>query len=253
VKSGRKDREKLARDRAAALEPKLSRLRIVVQAKKPPSGLEIFRNGALVGSATWGSAIPVDPGEQRVKVAAPGKVSWEKTVRVDGPGAVVEVVVPELADGPAAPPNNSTAAAPAASASPAPLPAASASPAPPPPPAASDNPSPRAWQMPLGITALALGAAGLGAGIGVGFLAKSTHDGADCDDRNVCSSSGLTERQKALTQGNVATGVFVAGAVLAAGGLVLWITAPSRDSAKQPAPSANLRLTPGGLIAAGRW
>ena len=41
-----------------------------------------------------------------------------------------------------------------------------------------------------------------------------------------------SQRSDAVLKGNVATGVFIGGAVLAATGIVLWITAPSSPPAK---------------------
>ena len=56
------DREQLARDEAAALETKLTKLVIEVSpevARVP--GVEVKRDGAVVPSGLWGVAAPVDP------------------------------------------------------------------------------------------------------------------------------------------------------------------------------------------------
>src|SRR4029079_16823967 len=60
----RADKEKKARDAAKALEPKLSKL--IVEVSGPVDGLEVKRNGQVVGQATWGTPIPVDPGDIKV-------------------------------------------------------------------------------------------------------------------------------------------------------------------------------------------
>src|SRR5689334_8638295 len=52
--AGSKDREDLARQRAAALEPKLARLTIVIT--KPPA--RVTRDGAAVDNAVFGTAVP---------------------------------------------------------------------------------------------------------------------------------------------------------------------------------------------------
>jgi hypothetical protein len=68
----RPDREKLATEHIAALEPDLSYLAITV----PPlvrviRGIEIVRNGVPLQSAAWDTDLPVDPGEVEVVERAP--------------------------------------------------------------------------------------------------------------------------------------------------------------------------------------
>src|SRR6187402_2533014 len=53
--SAQSDREKAALKRAAQLESKLPRLRIEVPEANRVNGLEIHRDGVLVGSAQWGT------------------------------------------------------------------------------------------------------------------------------------------------------------------------------------------------------
>ncbi|KYF99199.1 hypothetical protein BE18_01870 [Sorangium cellulosum] len=81
-----------------------------------------------------------------------------------------------------------------------------------------------------------LGVVGLGVGTALGFVAKSTFDesieGGHCDEEGRCvDQTGLDLRDDAVRMGNIGTVVFIAGAVLAAGGAVLWITAPSAPDA----------------------
>ncbi len=90
------DREKKARDAAKALEPKLSNL--VIKVESPPPGLEVKRNGQPVGQASWGSPLPVDPGEIHITAMAPNKKLWETTIKVEKPGETT-VTVPELEKG----------------------------------------------------------------------------------------------------------------------------------------------------------
>jgi hypothetical protein len=94
--SNQTDREKRARDAAKALEPKLSKLKIEVTS--PPQGLEVKRNGQLVGQATWGTPVPVDPGEIKITAMAPERKLWEKTLKIDKPGETT-VTIPELEKG----------------------------------------------------------------------------------------------------------------------------------------------------------
>jgi hypothetical protein len=69
----RPDREKLATDSIAAIEPELPFLEIHV----PPQvriirGFEILRNGVPLQSAAWDTELPVDPGQAEVIERAPG-------------------------------------------------------------------------------------------------------------------------------------------------------------------------------------
>jgi hypothetical protein len=102
-------REAAARDRAKALEPKLSRLRIEVS--KPTGDMKIDRDGQDVGRAAWGTAVPVDPGEHVVEVSAPGKKTWSDKIEVPAAPRTVSLSVPELEDAPLpAPPPSITSA-----------------------------------------------------------------------------------------------------------------------------------------------
>jgi hypothetical protein len=92
--SAQADREKVARERAAALEPRLSRLTIRVQANDP--GVEVRKNDAMVGRALFGTPTPVDPGAYTVEARAPGKKSWITTVTIAANTRATTVVVPEL-------------------------------------------------------------------------------------------------------------------------------------------------------------
>jgi serine/threonine-protein kinase len=91
------DREKKAKDRALALEPKLNRLSITVAVGAESAGLEVKRDGVLVSKALWGTAVPLDPGEHTIEATAPGKKPWSKKVKLD-PAllAPVAVEIPSL-------------------------------------------------------------------------------------------------------------------------------------------------------------
>lgn len=97
--AGQSERETAARDRASALEPKLSRLTVRVPA--PVDSLEVTRDDVAVGRAAWGSAVPVDPGTHTLRASAPGKQPWQQQVSVAG-GSRVSVDVPKLEDAPVA-------------------------------------------------------------------------------------------------------------------------------------------------------
>jgi hypothetical protein len=107
-------REKAARDRAKALEAKLSRIAVVVPDASNVAGLEVKRDDELVGSAEWNEALPVDPGQHTVSATAPGKRPWKAIIEVAPAGGSAKVIVPPFDDEPAPPPAPVAAAAPAA-------------------------------------------------------------------------------------------------------------------------------------------
>jgi hypothetical protein len=94
--SGQGKRERAARKRAAALEPKLSRLRIDVVAPAP--GMKILRAGEEVGQGAWDTDVPIDPGTYQIEASAPDKHTWTGEVVVEKPGETASIEVPPLQD-----------------------------------------------------------------------------------------------------------------------------------------------------------
>jgi hypothetical protein len=93
--ANREDRVKLARERAAKLEPRLSRLKIVVPPEAKVEGLVVKVDGEEKGEPLW-EGFAVDPGTLTVEVSAPGKKTASLEVKVDKEGALVPVMVPVL-------------------------------------------------------------------------------------------------------------------------------------------------------------
>jgi hypothetical protein len=253
------DREKAARDRAAALEPKLARVRLVVPADLAGTTLTITRDGSPLPSALAGTPIPFDPGTHTLRVEAEGRSAWETKVTLSPNGGTIDVNVPSLAPAPAgstAPPARSaptgTTAPPDTASAPPPTTAG--------PSGAQETASPRPWQKPLGITAAVAGVAALGAGIAVGFVAKGTFDESNkthCDAKtNGCDAEGNKMRLAAVEQGNIGTVLGIAGGVVAAAGVVLWLTAPSAKQAPAKGaalPSVQVGAGAGSLVIRGRF
>lgn len=222
-RDGREDRVDYARQRAAELEPKLSRLTLQIEpgAEHPELALEL--DGAVLGRAVVGAPMPIDPGNHVVRATAPGKKPWQQTVVIAAVADQETLTIPLLEDAPAEP----VAAAPAAPA-PAPLIA---------PQQQHDQlgsrPVPTSVYLAGGIT-LALGVA---AGItGVTYLKKKDHyeDGVP-DGR----SSELTEReQSAQTIGYVNLGLWAATALGAGVTTYLYLTRPERASSARLSPWA---------------
>lgn len=235
--SNQPEREKIARKRAAALEPRLPRL--AVDVTDPPAGLEVKRDALIVAPSAWGTPVPVDPGTHRISVTAPGKQPWETTVTTRE-GKVARVSVPrDLPDigGPTVI-------------------------APPPPPAPAEPVTALAAPFPepiveghggtqrgIGwvVTSLGVAGVGVGAGFGLSSLGKRNASRAHCNTFG-CDSDGVSLRDDALRFGNIATISMIAGGAALAGGLLLVLTAP-RDA--PPRERVGIRAVPTTAIGGG--
>lgn len=229
------EREKVAKDRANAIQPKLTQLVIDVPAAVRVTGLVVKRDGEAVHDGQWGSPVPVDPGNHTIEASAPGKQTWTKTQDVEGVGQTVTVHVDALADAPVAPP-------PAAGATPSGAPAT---------PEATPSSSPLKT---VGLIVGGVGIVGLGVGTAFGVIAlsknsaaNSGHCGGSLGGPNQCDATGVSDRSDAVSAGNVSTIGFVAGGVLLAGGAALWLLAPSSSVQAAPAVGTN----GGGLLVRG--
>ena len=207
---GRKDREQVATEHLELLAPRLMRLRIVVKAAAAIPELAVLRDGKPVDAAGWGVAVPVDPGVHTIEASAPGRRPYATKIELAKEGSVVELAVPmlEKQDG-------------------------AASNAPPRPTRAPDAPSvdtPLSTQHMVALVAGGVGIVGLGLGTYFGLSASSAHNETDrlCGGPapSPCPQSGVDSANDAQTLGTLSTISIVAGAVVLAGGLVLWFTAP---------------------------
>lgn len=210
--AGQSARARIGRDRAAALAPKLSNLVVDVAASRA-DGLEIRRDGTLVGEAEWGSAIPADAGTHTIDATAPGRKPWSETVLVTDGATTARVSVPDLEGIPVEPP----------------APTASSVPESVPPEAVATPSASRHHGNGLKIAAIVVGGAGI-AGVGVGsvFGVMSLFDHNDaskiCPAPGPCSGSdGVNAWHKAYDAGNVANIAFIVGGAGLAVGTVLWV------------------------------
>jgi hypothetical protein len=102
-RDGRSDREQAAESHVRALEPRLSRLTIVVPESARVQGLRVERDGRELGQASWSTAMPVDGGEHIVRALAPGKEPFTTTIIIGTESDARTVEVPPLAAAPALP------------------------------------------------------------------------------------------------------------------------------------------------------
>lgn len=238
-REGRSDREQAAREHQNALEAKLSRLVVDVDPSTAAlPGVSITRDGAPLGSAAWGSASPVDPGQHVVAASAPGKQTWEGKIMVGGSADKQTLKVPALADAAVAPGATTGARGPDAGA--ATVEAGSGTPL-----------------RTLGFVAGGVGVVGIGLGSYFGLRAGALLDESNadnhCDEKNFCDEDGGRKREDAGSAATLSTVAFIAGGVFLAAGVTLVIVGGPKSA------DAALRLTPavaergGGFELAGRF
>ena len=242
--TGNADREHGARERAAALAPRLSNLVINGPAAASTPGLEITRDGEQVGLAQLGLPLPADAGKHTVAARAPGRRPWQTVVSVAASGSTASVTVPDLASAPAAP-----ASAPAPS------------------PAASESTAQTVASRATSATTEHEGQNGISGGVIAGSIAtgllavgtvvtsvlysSSLHDYNSANDSFAGNRSDLRAHTTTLGVANLA---LLGGTVVAAGvTVVLW--AHSRSEPERASAAVELRgvVTPGltGLVLRG--
>lgn len=217
-------REKEARKAAQALEPLLSQITIEVAEKVP--GLEIKRDGTVIGEGAYGSAVYVDPGTHLIEATAPEHEPWTQKTEIASKDKIT-VTVPKLRAIPKPPP-------------PQPKPA-------PPPPGLG---LPRTVAIGMGV----VGVIGLGVGAFAGLRAMSLNDQSKdhCVDSR-CDQEGFDLRNDALSSGRLSTIGFAVGAVLVGGAAVVWFTAPAQKPKDSAAVTPWFAKDGGGLAVTGAW
>lgn len=242
--AGKRSRETAAHERAAALEPHLSRLTIVVPDAARAPGLVVKRDGTTVGAGSWGEALPLDPGPHAVEATAPGKNAWRVQTTVTTDASRATVTVPVLVDATTPSPFTTTAREPVDRSLESSGADASAG------ARARNGEAQRTW-------ALVAGGVGLvGVGIGAVFGARSIakHDDAakTCPTPNPCGDrQAASTWSDATSAGTVSTIAIGIGATAIAAGLVLWLTAPTSTTRMQAAPS--VATNGGGFVVRGQW
>lgn len=220
---GQMERERVARARAAALEPRVAQLVLRVPNSVP--GLELLLDGSVMPAATWGVPTAIDPGQHRVVARAPGFREWQGSTEVPDRGERLELTIPPLAPS-------------------APVPATSPRTAPTLAPGASQATSPDLT------TPYVIGAAGIGAVLvsglfGLRFLNKNGEAEDVCrPDPDACPGTQIEHHSSLLSE---ARGARTAGFVTLAVGLVgvgvsavwLWQSA-DQESGEAQAVAARL-------------
>ena len=96
-------------------------------------------------------------------------------------------------------------------------------------------------QRTIGLVGMGVGGAGLVVGAITGVLAIGKHSSLATTCQNGCPASAQSDIDSYHSMGLISTVGFIAGGVLAVGGAVLFLTAPSGKSA---APATGARVTP---------
>jgi hypothetical protein len=227
--AGEVERERVARERASAVQPRISHVTIEVEAPSPD--LTVTRDGSPVDRSAWGVATPADPGITTITASATGYRSWKTTVRL-GAGESETVRVPALAPAPAAEPPE---------------------PAPPDRSLQALAPIPAEGLGARRVAGLTLGGAGVASlGVGLVYSLESIfqyNDGTNrCPNRQCSDAGGVQLRNEGVRDGSVASITLAVGISAVAGGLVLWLTGPPR--AQPPTPGIG---NPSSIRVASEW
>lgn len=221
--------------RAADVEAKLSNL--VIEVAQPVEGLVVRRDDVIVETASWNTAVPVDPDTYTIVAEAPGYRPWRTEVpihpdtrrrvvsvprleRVPTPRAVEPVVISAL---PPVPPGPSAPTEP-----PRKLPAVVL--------AQGERTWTRTRKLSVGLAGL--GAATIGGGIYYSVRANDLHREADrlcplttCGDTTALRKNA--EAQDAATRANI---LYVAGGATIVIATLAWFAgAPDREPLVAPA------------------
>ncbi|MBI4705825.1 MAG: tetratricopeptide repeat protein [Deltaproteobacteria bacterium] len=211
-----------ARTEVVGLDAKIAWVTIEVEGPTDPA---VTLDAEAIPTASLGVRRAIDPGEHVVRASAPGYVAREQKLAVDAGGS--QQVKLTLQPDPNA---NRPAAAPVATPGP-------------------DTGGGGGTLRLLGFVSLGVGGAGLIAGAVTGALAMDKHSELESACSNgICSPDEEATLDGYHTLGTISTVGFVAGGVLAAGGLALVLFAPSGA-----APSASAELGPGRVQATVRF
>jgi hypothetical protein len=229
LKANDSPREKIARERMDKLAPRLPKLEL---RGTLPGGAEVMLDSVRVPLAALGTALPVDPGEHRVKATGPGGASFDKTITVAEAQALqLDIVLAQPQPGTSHP-------EPAVSA-PAPEPA--------------DKPSAKSSTLStVGWITTGVGVVGLGLGSYFWIKSNATYNdvqGACPDNRCATDMSGKIDDGK--TQETIARVGMIAGGVALVGGVTMILV--GRRPAPASTTSARLTAGPTWVGLSGSW
>lgn len=214
----REDREKLASERIAALEPRLPRLRIDVPPEARVPGLIVRVNKTPLVEAVWGTAIPADPGDGLIEAEAPGYLPWSTRIKLAEKQSE-STTIPRL-----------NAAPPAASSG-----------------ARQAPPRPDSLRTTTSYVLLGVGALGLGLGtyFGLQTISRKGQSDDNCPQGR-CTQRGVDLMEDARSSARLSNLGLGLGLVAAGAGAYLLFSAPSAPEAPSPAVSLSILPLPRG-------
>jgi len=247
VRLNRPDREAVIRERMAALEPRISHVRIVVADDARVEGLAISHDGTNVPEVSWGVRLSLDLGKHTFRATAPGYRPWSAEITARE-GDDQTLVVPRLARIE----NETTAATPAARGRVGAVPAPGRLR----PPAADRAPTMEAVAAAPESGSALRTAAWIGGGVGAAALATGAWYGMralqkrDESDRyclpSGCYVEGVELNREAHDNAIRSNVLLGAGAVLLGSALVVLTLVPSGPEPGRQQPTVGIGTTAGG-------
>jgi hypothetical protein len=211
-RQGKPEYEEFATKKKDELEPRLSKLTIVVPPDVKVDGMKITRDAVAVEPAAWGVPMAVDTGTHAIDVTAPHKQTFHTTAVVDDDHKLVTVTVEKLAEAPTTWPHG------------------------------NERVVERVVQVPSSWTGLRIAgvvtasAGGVAVAIGsvLGLVANDKYQTTlknDCGGNpNGCTPAGVANGASAHDLAAVATGLFVGGLVAGLTGVTFYLVgAPSTN------------------------
>jgi hypothetical protein len=222
-RAGQKDREQLARERAANLEKSVAHLEL--RFTQPDSIAAVTLDGVSIGRAAWMTPLPLDPGEHQLEFSALRKKTATQKITI-ATGATLRLDVPTLAD---APPDVVAA------------------------PVTSDRST-----TTLGYVVAGGGIVALGVGLFFGLRARSLNDDSKAEAAKANGTGDATLYGKAQSDHDGATSSQTIGIVAGAVGIVAlgvgtYFILSTRKTQQSVAIAPALGPREAGLGLRGRW
>ncbi len=210
-------RQGIARDRAAALEPKLPMVRFVyAPAGADLAGLAVRIDGVLEPLLGRRASIPTRPGAHDVEVSLPHKKTWRGRIVAGSAGTAVEVDVPVEDEVATSTPSADASASLRRG-----------------PGSLADETSPGRAQRTAALWIGGVGLAGIAAGAVLGIVALTDNArlrdacGGDIHQCAPGSPNVTTLQSGARTAATISTVGFIVGGAAVVAGIVLYTSAPS--------------------------
>ena len=218
-RTGQPQRAELAENQRERLWPLVPK--VIITVKQHDRSMKVLLDGEELAAGALGLPLAVDPGEHRLEVSAPGKLSESRTFVAASPGADPNQQAVNVEMGPLSLVDPEPSNAPGERDS------------------STESSSPQerqteaarwsAWKW-AGLSTTLVGISGTGVGIALGVQAKSDAKKAECDENSYCSDVGVAQREDAQDLLRDATIVGVSFGALTALGLTVFLLAPESDS-----------------------